>query len=58
MSIMPLLSVIIPAYNEEVVLTPCYQRLTAVLSQLSGFDYELLFVNDGSRDTTLLLLSI
>ncbi|MBT9521154.1 MAG: glycosyltransferase family 2 protein [Dechloromonas sp.] len=46
------LSVVVPAYNEEEVLPELYRRLSAVLS---GFcpNYEILFVNDGSRDGTL-----
>lgn len=46
------LSVIVPAYNEEEVLPELHRRLSAVLS---GFcrSYEILFVNDGSKDRTL-----
>jgi len=51
-----LLSVVIPAYNEEESLHECHKRLTGVLSQLD-MDYELVFVNDGSRDRTLEILS-
>jgi dolichol-phosphate mannosyltransferase len=43
------LSVIIPIYNEEANLPALYQRLTMV-SQDLGVSYELIFVNDGSRD--------
>ncbi|PUA36112.1 glycosyltransferase [Paenibacillus elgii] len=42
-------SVIIPVYNEEAVLHETYRRLKQVMSQTSE-SYELLFVNDGSRD--------
>jgi len=48
-------SVVIPAYNEQEVLPLSYQRLKAVMDTL-GDDYELIFVNDGSRDGTLDLL--
>lgn len=46
------LSVVVPAYNEEECLDECHRRLTTVLAGLD-LDYELLFVNDGSRDRTL-----
>lgn len=45
-------SVIIPVFNEEQNVQPLYERLTHVLIAL-GKPYELLFVNDGSRDRTL-----
>jgi dolichol-phosphate mannosyltransferase len=44
-------SVIIPAFNEQEVLPLSYPRLKAVMDTLG--DYELIFVNDGSRDDTL-----
>ena len=47
----PLYSVIIPCYNEEAVLRETHKRLTQVLSAMEG-DYELIYVNDGSRDQT------
>src|SRR5689334_242637 len=51
-----LLSVVIPCFNEEPVLRTTHERLTAVLSDIEGVDYELIFVNDGSRDRTQQLL--
>lgn len=50
-----LLSVIIPCYNEEAVLRATHERLTNVLKGMN-VDYELIFVNDGSRDRTHELL--
>lgn len=47
-----LISVIIPCYNEEKVLRDTYRRLSAVLGQNLMFEYELLFVDDGSSDAT------
>lgn len=44
-------SIIIPVYNEEAVVQETYRRLTRVM-QVIGEPYELLFVNDGSRDRT------
>ncbi len=48
----PTLSVLVPLYNEELVIRPMYERLTRVLSQ-SVDSYEVILVNDGSRDRTL-----
>ena len=45
------LSVIVPAYNEQEVLPEFHRRVTAVLEQLS-LRYEVIYVNDGSSDTT------
>jgi len=50
-----LLSVITPCYNEELVVEETYRRLTEVMAR-TGMDYELVFVNDGSRDKTYPLL--
>ena len=44
-------SVVIPAYNEEEVITESYKRLTSVMLSMQE-PYELIFVNDGSRDRT------
>ncbi|MEE1115033.1 MAG: glycosyltransferase family 2 protein [Eubacterium sp.] len=50
-----LLSLIVPCYNEEEVLPLFYEKTTAVLQSMKC-DYELLFVNDGSKDGTLGLM--
>ena len=50
-----MLSVIIPAYNEEEVLEEFYGRITSALDKID-MPYELVFVNDGSRDRTLPIL--
>ncbi len=51
----PTLSVVIPAYNEQENVPTLYERLTSVLSQRQE-TYELVFVDDGSRDRTTELL--
>ncbi len=51
-----LLSVVIPAYNEEEVLSAFHRRMGKVIDELSC-ETELLFVNDGSRDRTLAVLT-
>lgn len=48
-------SIVIPVYNEEVVIFKTYQRLKQVMDT-TGELYELIFVNDGSRDHTLELI--
>jgi len=50
-----LLSIIIPCYNEELVIAETYNRLSAVMLQLAH-NYEFIFINDGSKDHTLQLL--
>ena len=47
-----LISVVVPVFNEIEVIDVCYTRLTAVMQGLDSFDYELVFVDDGSRDDT------
>lgn len=49
------ISVIIPCYNEELVVLETHKRLSEVMKQ-TGMDYELVFINDGSRDQTFPLL--
>jgi len=47
---MPELSIVIPCFNEEECLRVLYDRLTAAARSTVGADYEIVFVNDGSRD--------
>src|ERR1043165_6906610 len=51
----PVLSVVVPAYNEQEVLPEFHRRLTAVLAGLTMAS-EIIYINDGSRDETLLIL--
>ena len=48
-----LVSLIIPCYNEEEALNYLYQELERVSAQMSDYDFEFIFVNDGSKDKTL-----
>lgn len=50
------ISVVVPMYYEEDVVDECYKRLTNVLKTLENYEYEIIFVNDGSKDKTLFLL--
>ena len=51
-----LISIIIPSYNEEVVIAESYRRLSEVLEKVDNYSYELIFVNDGSVDKTFDIL--
>ena len=51
------LSIIVPCYNEEEALPLFYDEVTKVLAKMKC-EYELLFVNDGSKDRTLRLLRV
>jgi undecaprenyl-phosphate 4-deoxy-4-formamido-L-arabinose transferase len=55
----PELSVVIPVYNEEAGLAKLFARLYPALDKLAerGVSYEVVFVNDGSRDNTPLILA-
>lgn len=47
------ISIIIPVYNEEEVIDECYNRINSIiLKDLTNYDVELLFINDGSKDKT------
>ena len=50
------ISLVIPMYYEEQVAEECYKRVSKVLKGLKDYDYEIIFVNDGSKDKTLLIL--
>lgn len=54
-AVVPKLSVVIPVYNEEQVLPTLFARLYPALDAL-GISYEIVFVNDGSRDRSVALL--
>ena len=48
-------SVVVPVYNEEENVAACYTELTGVL-QTMGLPYEIIFVDDGSKDRTVQIL--
>ena len=50
------LTAIIPCYNEEAVLRIFYEEMKRVMSEMKDTEFELLFVNDGSKDNTLAVL--
>ncbi|MBR4819873.1 MAG: glycosyltransferase family 2 protein [Clostridiales bacterium] len=51
-----LVSLMVPCYNEEEALPYLYDALCKVMEECSKYEYELIFVNDGSRDKTLSVL--
>ena len=55
----PELSVVIPIYNEQAGLAHLFERLYPALDQLAahGTSYEIVFVNDGSKDQSALILA-
>lgn len=54
----PLLSLVIPCYNEEEVIVETIKRIKTFCSELVSLNVELIFVDDGSRDRTRELLKI
>jgi glycosyltransferase involved in cell wall biosynthesis len=47
---MPALSIVVPCFNEEACLAALHERLTAAARKAAGENYEIVLVNDGSRD--------
>lgn len=50
------ISIIIPAYNEEEALPTLMERITKFADDTKDYDFEFLFVNDGSKDRTIELI--
>lgn len=49
-------SIIVPCYNEQETLSRLYECLLEVINQQTLYDWEILFVNDGSKDSTLTII--
>ena len=47
------ISVVIPAYNEEESLPMLYDRMKKLMENMENYEFEILFVNDGSKDKTI-----
>ena len=52
-----LVSLVVPVFNESEVIGVFYARARAALASLPGFDYEILFIDDGSRDDSFAQLA-
>ncbi len=50
------ISMVIPMYYEEEVANECYNKVSKILMSLENYDYEIIFINDGSKDKTLDIL--
>ena len=51
-----LLSVVVPCFNEEAVIRETHRSLVAALEKVPELAFELIYIDDGSRDATLKLL--
>ena len=51
-----IISIVVPCFNEEEVIELTVERLNILCKELSKFDIEIIFVDDGSQDKTKLLL--
>ena len=51
-----LVTILVPAYNEQEVLNMLYERLKKIMDENSNYDFEILFVNDGSKDNSLKIM--
>lgn len=50
------ISIIVPAYNEEESLPLLFSRVTALIDSIPNYEFEVLFIDDGSKDRTLELI--
>lgn len=51
-----MISIIVPCYNEEKTIVPFYDAITAELEK-TNYDFEVIFINDGSKDDTYKIAS-
>ena len=47
-----LITIIIPAYNEEEALPLCFDRITKTINKIKEYEFEVLIIDDGSKDKT------
>lgn len=50
------ISVVVPCYNEEDVIETFYEEIIDTLTSVKNYNYELIFIDDGSKDNTLTIL--
>jgi glycosyltransferase involved in cell wall biosynthesis len=51
-----IISVVVPCYNEQGVIFETHGRISRVLSGINGFDFEIIYIDDGSSDLTASIL--
>ncbi|UOQ87043.1 glycosyltransferase family 2 protein [Gracilibacillus salinarum] len=51
-----LITIMVPTYNEDQVIEQFYDRINDVTNGINNYEFELLFVNDGSEDSTLSII--
>ena len=51
-----LITILVPAYNEEEVLYMLYERLKKLMDENTKYDFEILLINDGSKDNTFKIM--
>jgi polyisoprenyl-phosphate glycosyltransferase len=49
---MKMISIVVPAFNEQENIADLYSRTFAVMREVSGYEYEIIFIDDGSTDKT------
>ena len=47
------ISILVPCYNEEAVLEKFYDRTSSIINNISNYNFQFVFVNDGSKDRTI-----
>ena len=50
------ITILVPAYNEEDTLNALYERISKIMNSMENYEFELLFINDGSKDKTLSMI--
>lgn len=55
-NLMETITVVVPCYNEEDVLKSFYNEIIKVASEMKNVDFEILFIDDGSKDKTLSII--
>lgn len=53
-----IISVIVPCYNEEKAIMSFYNEIFYVIEDIKKYDFEIIFINDGSKDNTFEVLKI
>lgn len=49
---MKMISIVVPSFNEQENIVDLYSRTSTVMQELSGYNYEIIFIDDGSTDKT------